>query len=119
MCGGTNLTKTISLAATPPGNDFLKKEELDKEEQIYPLDLNFCEECYHLQLCHVVNPKILYQKNYTYVSATSGQFVDHLSSYAQEMIKMFNLKSGMLVADIGSNDGTCLSFLKKGMKVMA
>ena len=37
MCGGTSLTKTISLAATTR-NDFLKKEELDKEEQIYPLD---------------------------------------------------------------------------------
>ena len=45
--------------------------------------------------------------------------MDHLNSYAQEMIKMFNLKPGMLVSDIGSNDGTYLSFFKKkGMKVI-
>jgi hypothetical protein len=119
MCGESSLTKTVSLSPTPPGNDFLKEEELGRVEQVYPLDLYFCNDCTHVQLGHVVDPKILYQKNYTYVSSTSNHFVNHLKNYSEEMINRFELKSNMLIADIGSNDGTCLSFFKeKGMKVL-
>ncbi len=119
MCGEVSLTKVMSLTPTPPGNDFLKQEELGRDEQVYPLDLYFCEGCHHVQLGHVVDPQILYQKNYSYVSATSAQFVNHLKSYATEMVDRFGLQSGDLVADIGSNDGTCLSFFKQqGMRVV-
>ena len=119
MCGENILTKVISLTPTPPGNDLLSKEDLGRDEPVYPLDLYFCEDCHHIQLGHVVDPQILYQKNYTYVSATSAHFVDHLKFYAKEMINVFGLKCGDLVVDIGSNDGTCLKFFKEyGMKVV-
>ena len=112
MCDGNEIIKIVSLSPTPPGNDFLEIEELGREEKVYPLDLYYCKACNHVQLGHVVDPKIIYQKNYTYVSATSGQFVKHLQEYAEDMVKRFNLKSNSLVVDIGSNDGTCLSFFK-------
>jgi len=119
MCGESLLTKVMSLTPTPPGNDFLTKEELGRDELVYPLDLYFCEVCHHVQLGHVVDPKILYQKNYSYVSATSAHFVNHLKNYAAEMVGRFGLQPGDLVADIGSNDGTCLSFFKEqGMSVV-
>jgi SAM-dependent methyltransferase len=119
MCGESLLTKVMSLTPTPPGNDFLTKEELGRDELVYPLDLYFCEVCHHVQLGHVVDPKILYQKNYSYVSATSAHFVSHLKNYAAEMVGRFGLQPGDLVADIGSNDGTCLSFFKEqGMSVV-
>jgi len=119
MCGEHLLTKAFALTPTPPGNNFLNEKELGIDETRYPLDLYFCEKCFHIQLGHVVNPKILYQKNYTYVSATSAYFVNHLKSYAANMVKRFNLQSGSLVIDIGSNDGTTLSFFKSaGMKVL-
>ena len=119
MCDGQYLEKAMSLTATPPGNDFLSKEELGRKEEVYPLDLYLCKDCFHIQLGHVVDPKILYQKNYTYVSSTSAHFVNHLSKYAKDMIERFNLKAESLVIDIGSNDGTCLSFFKShGMNVL-
>ena len=116
MCGEVSLTNVISLTPTPPGNDFLNKEELGRDEPVYPLDLYFCEGCHHVQLGHVVDPQILYQKNYTYVSATSALFVNHLKSYATEMVDRFGLQSGDLVADIGSNDGNLLSNFKDNHK---
>lgn len=119
MCDSQNLKKAITLTPTPPGNDFLNKNELGRKEDVYPLDLYFCSDCFHIQLGHVVDPKILYQKNYTYVSGTSNHFVNHLSNYANEMVERFSLKPGSLVIDIGSNDGTCLSFFKSlGMQVL-
>ena len=62
MCGASSLKKALSLQPTPPGNDFLSQDELGIEEQAYPLELFFCQNCYHVQLGHVVDPKILYQK---------------------------------------------------------
>jgi len=119
MCGEESLIKVMSLTPTPPGNDFLTKEELGREEPVYPLDLYFCEGCYHVQLGHVVDPQILYQNNYSYVSATSAHFVNHLKEYAVEMVDRFGLQADDLVADIGSNDGTCLGFFKaQGMRVV-
>jgi hypothetical protein len=119
MCDSESLVKVVSLTPTPPGNDFLTKAELGRDEPVYPLDLYFCKECHHIQLGHVVDPKILYQKNYSYVSATSAHFVSHLKQYAEDMVERFNLKTDDLVADIGSNDGTCLRFFKeKGMHVV-
>ena len=119
MCDSKRLSKTVSLSPTPPGNDFLTIDELGREEQLYPLDLYFCEDCYHVQLGHVVDPLVLYQKNYTYVSATSNHFVNHLKDYVFDMIRKFSLDSNSLVVDIGSNDGTCLSFFQdNGMKVL-
>ena len=119
MCDSKRLSKTVSLSPTPPGNDFLTIDELGREEQLYPLDLYFCEDCYHVQLGHVVDPLLLYQKNYTYVSATSNHFVDHLKDYVFDMIRKFSLDSNSFVVDIGSNDGTCLSFFQdNGMKIL-
>ena len=119
MCAGTDLLKVVSLVPTPPGNNFLKAADLQNPEPVYPLDLYFCRSCHHVQLGHVVDPKILYQNDYTYVSATSSRFVDHLRTYAAEMVARWALKPQSLIVDIGSNDGTCLSFFKAaGMRVV-
>jgi hypothetical protein len=119
MCDSTSIAQVMKLTPTPPGNNLLKEDELSNPEPTYPLELYFCEQCHHLQLGHVVDPRVLFQNHYTYVSATSAQFVKHLEVYAADMIERFNLKPGVLVTDIGSNDGTCLSFFKTaGMKVL-
>lgn len=119
MCEGNVLTKVLALTPTPPGNNFLKPHELAAPEPTYPLDLYFCTRCYHVQLGHVVDPTILYQTDYTYVSATGASFVAHLRQYATDMAQRFGLGSESLVVDIGSNDGTCLSFFAQaGTKVL-
>lgn len=119
MCDGTALECAMSLTPTPPGNRLLTREELGRPEARYPLDLHFCADCTHVQLGHVVDPRILYQKDYLYVSGTSSAFVRHLEEYAADMVSRFSLPPGALVADIGSNDGTCLrAFQQLGMRVL-
>ena len=119
MCTGRKLVLVLQLTPTPPGNRVLTAEEIKRPWPVYPLDLYFCEACFHLQLGHVVDPTILYQDSYTYVSATSPVFVQHLREYAEETVRERHLAAGSLVADIGSNDGTCLSFFKQaGLAVL-
>ncbi len=118
MCDGRGLERVMRLTPTPPGNNLLRPDQVGQPEPCYPLELNFCGACRHVQLAHVVDPRILYQNNYSYVSGTSAHFVAHLRDYAAAMIERFGLPKGSLVADIGSNDGTCLRFFKDaGMRV--
>jgi putative intracellular protease/amidase len=113
MCDSHVLERVLVLTPTPPGNNFLAPDELERPERAYPLELYQCGVCHHVQLGHVVDPRILYQNNYTYVSATGTSFVQHLRQYASDMIQWLGLGSSSLVADIGSNDGTCLRFFKE------
>jgi hypothetical protein len=112
MCASDKLERVLELSPTPPGNRVLRADETDRKWPAYPLELNFCRSCCHVQLGHVVDPEILFQDVYTYVSGTSPVFVRHLQSYAEETIRRRGLGPGDLVVDIGSNDGTCLSFFK-------
>lgn len=119
MCDGGSLLPVMGLTPTPPGNNFLTVDELGSPEPRYPLDIYFCRDCHHVQLGHVVDPGILYQNNYSYVSGTSARFVTHLADYADKMVEQFRLAPGALVIDIGSNDGTCLRFFERhGLRVL-
>ena len=119
LCGSSGLETVVRLTPTPPGNHFVKREDLALPQQTYPLELNFCPHCHHVQLGHVVHPDILYRTNYSYVSGTSPVFVRHLQEYAAFVIEKYALPRGGLVLDIGSNDGTALRFFQEaGFQVL-
>ena len=119
LCDSKCLDSVIELAPTPPGNHFRTSQELQEIQKCYPLELRLCLDCSHIQLGHVVDPRILYQQDYSYVSGTSSVFVEHLREYAESSIRRFGLSPGDLVIDIGSNDGTALKFFQeKGCRVL-
>ena len=119
LCQSTDLENVIRLASTPAGNNFLSEKEVNQDsEPIFPLEVNFCNNCSHLQLGHIVNPDHLF-KNYHFVSGTSQVNVQHFDDYAEKMISRFGLKKGSFILDIGSNDDTNLSaFKKRNMRVL-
>lgn len=117
-CKKRDIEKIISLGPTPNANSYLHKNRIDSEEYYYPLDVYFCNSCYFLQLGHEIMPEILFE-DYVYVSGTSPVFIKHFEKYADEITHKLALNKNSLVIDIGSNDGTLLSFFKKnGMKVL-
>ena len=107
ICQSSSLEKVVELTPTPPGNNFLSKDQIGTKEKEYPLELHFCNNCCHVQLGHVVDPSLLFQNSYSYVSGTSPVFVNHLSKYAEYVIDLFDLEKSSLIVDIGANDGTC------------
>ena len=118
LCGGRRLQLVLALAPTPPANAFVPESQLDEEQQKFPLDVHFCEDCAHLQLLDIVDPRLLFE-NYVYVSGTSPAFVAHFDQYARDIVDRFRAAPGMLVVDIGSNDGTLLrSFQRLGLRVL-
>lgn len=118
VCKASNFTKVLTFGPTPLANAFLKKEQVDKEEYFYPLDVYFCNNCKFLTLGHVVSPVELF-KNYVYVSSTSQVFINHFKLFAQDVYRRFKLNGKSLVMDIGSNDGILLKpFKTLGTKVL-
>ena len=111
LCGGTALATALTLAPTPPANDFRPKEHLHKRQKSYPLEVLLCEKCGHAQLAHIVDPESLFS-NYLYVSGTSPSFVAHFEAYASDTWDLANAGIGDLVVDIGSNDGPLLKVFK-------
>ncbi len=109
QCNSNNLTKAINLKPTPTANGFIRKSQLSNDQDLYPLDVYFCNNCTHLQLLDVIDPNFLY-KNYIYVSGTSPVFIKHFQEYF-EYIKGNYFEHGLII-DIGSNDGTLLKFFK-------
>jgi 2-polyprenyl-3-methyl-5-hydroxy-6-metoxy-1,4-benzoquinol methylase len=109
-CGSDKLKLTLDLKEQPMANSFLK--DPDDTELTFPLRLNLCEECTHLQLSHAVNPDLLF-KHYLYVSGTSQTLRDYFTWFVEYTRKFTPLATTVL--DIACNDGTQLdSFKAKG-----
>lgn len=118
LCASAELAPAFSLKPTPPANAFVSADRLGQVQQAYPLDLDFCTACTHLQLRHVVDPRALFEE-YVYVSGTSPVFVRHFTAYAESLWALAAAPAGALVVDIGSNDGTLLrAFRGRGARVL-
>ena len=113
LCFSKNIKACFSLPETPLANEFIK---IKKKQCNFPLELNLCNDCGHLQLKHVVDPKILFE-NYVYVSGTSKKFLKHFKDYTKLVIKKSGMNLSSLIVEIGSNDGTMLqNFYDLGYK---
>ncbi len=111
ICKNQNLKKILSLGETPLANSLLPKQELSKKEELFPLEILYCDNCHLCQLSYVVEPEKMF-KNYVYVTSTTETFKKHFKEMAQELKDEFNLNEGSLAVDIGSNDGLLLKELK-------
>tara|TARA_R110002153_G_scaffold45204_2_gene127532 strand:+ start:3779 stop:4933 length:1155 start_codon:yes stop_codon:yes gene_type:complete len=107
LCCGSNISTILEWGDMPLANNYNIKEK-------YPLKLNSCNTCFHLQLDESVDPDILFS-NYPYFSGTSQGWVDNCDIFAETALRYnSNAKS---VMDIACNDGTQLdSFSKLGLK---
>lgn len=113
LCGNLDLRLGLSLASTPPANEFVKE---DVAQDVFPLEVFQCYGCGHIQLGCIVNPERLF-RNYVYVSGTSPSFVKHFDDYSQHIIEKLDLLSSDVILEIGSNDGTLLNcFAQRGFK---
>lgn len=109
-CDSTNLRLILDLKTQPLANSYLKSP--DDSEQYYPLELNYCTDCTHLQLSYSVDPELLF-KNYLYVSGTTQTLRNYFQQFAQAAISDIDKpKHELCVLDIACNDGSQLDAFK-------
>ena len=113
ICNSKKIKTIYNFGLMPIGNDLQKNILKSLKCKKYPLKLINCLKCNHFQLSISINPKLLYAKNYTYLTGVTKTFKEHFENYSKWIIKKCKLKNNSLILDIGSNDGTCLSFFNK------
>ncbi|HLD72432.1 MAG TPA: class I SAM-dependent methyltransferase [Candidatus Nanoarchaeia archaeon] len=106
VCNSPKLSPLFSLG-TQFLNDFPTKENISTGRKA-PLEMVFCENCTLVQLKHTAPQELLYSRFYWYKSGVTETMKKALKEIAEIAEKRFNLKSGDVVLDIGSNDGTLL-----------
>ena len=107
-CKSTNLIKVYSLGKQSLTGVFppQKNTNITKGD----LSMIICNRCKLLQLQHNFNPDEMYGSNYGYMSSLNKSMVSHLKMKALNLKKKYNLKIKNNILDIGSNDGTFLSY---------
>ena len=108
-CGSSHLTLELDLGNQALANACIS--DLQGDELKFPLAVNRCEHCNHLQLTHAVDPALIYT-HYLYVSGTSKTGRDHFEWFSKFAVEYMG-NYPMTVLDIGCNDGTQLDYFKQ------
>lgn len=107
-CGSTDLIEVLNLSEQPLANSY--KKEQNEVEPYYPLAINRCNHCYHVQLTHRVNPDLMF-KDYAYVSGTAKTQLEYFDWFTQFVKEKLGF-SPTNVLDIGCNDGSQLNYFQ-------
>ena len=111
ICKGKRLFTFLNLGTIPLPNGFLKLEDLKKKENKYPLNTAYCMDCGLVQLAETVNPEAMF-KNYVYIPSSSKTRMSNFADIAFTIRNRFHISTESLVIDIGSNDGSLLSYFR-------
>lgn len=103
LCCDGELAPLIDFGLQPLANTYDVTEK-------FPLAVNRCTECFHLQLSESVDPNILF-RDYTYFSGTSKTALRFFDDFADTALSYVPNADGAI--DIACNDGTQLDAFKK------
>lgn len=111
-CDHPELKTILSLGETPLANALLTREQLNKREQTYRLELVRCPACSLVQITEVVPPEQLF-RDYLYLSSFSETVLRHSAANVRQLIQSRRLNHDSLVIEIASNDGYLLQYYKQ------
>ena len=97
-----SLGKQTLTGIFPPS----KKSKITKGD----LSMVMCNKCRLMQLKHNFDANEMYGENYGYMSSLNKSMISHLKLKALNLKNKYKIKPKHYVLDIGSNDGTFLSF---------
>jgi 2-polyprenyl-3-methyl-5-hydroxy-6-metoxy-1,4-benzoquinol methylase len=104
-CGSKDLVPVLDLNTQPLANAY-KSDRLEPQAE-YPLAINRCKHCYHVQLTHQVNPELMF-KDYAYVSGTAKTSLQYFDWLVDQIVRKYG-STPESVLDIGCNDGSFLN----------
>ena len=118
ISGSKKLDSILFLGYMPPVNKLIPIGDVLKQQPSFPTEIFFSKTSYLMQLGYIVDPKILFPKEYPYTSSTTKILRDNFKNLYIELANNFNIMEDDLVIDIGSNDGNLLSNFQNKHRVL-
>ena len=114
------MKKIIDLGMHPYADTFIKKDQLNKSEPVYPLQCFLDEKTGYIKVGYETNPNERYNLyDYSYTSSNSEFSKKYWESYAIEVCIILNIYKPIDITEIGSNDGyLSYQFKKMGHNVL-
>jgi hypothetical protein len=112
-CKSKNIVEFLDLNFSPLANSYLTKDDLNKEEYYYPLQLIVCKNCWLVQTKIFIDPKKIFKNDYAYFSSVSKSYLEHAKNYVKNISNFIKLDNSSRVVEIASNDGYLLKNFKE------
>ena len=113
FCKSNKFREIVDLGNQPLSGIFPNVKSKDPPRG--KLNLIKCKKCNLMQLKHSASIDKMYGHDYGYNSSLSKLMVNHLKSEFNNLMNYLKPLGNISVLDIGSNDGTFLSFYKKNI----
>jgi SAM-dependent methyltransferase len=119
LCNTLLKAPFLSLGNSPFSNSYLSKDDLDKMEPYFPLELYICEICYLVQINQFTAVSDIFSTDYAYHSSFSAIWLKHAKDYVEMIIDRLKLNKNSFVVEVASNDGYLLQyFLEKNIPLL-
>ena len=113
LCGSKDTPFVVlDLGLQPICNAFLTAKELSQAEEKYPLKMVLCNRCRLAQLADRIPEQAVFGPNFNYLSGSSKALLRYFRNFSETEVRRFDL-GGRSVCDVGSNDGSLLSYFKR------
>jgi SAM-dependent methyltransferase len=103
----------INLFNAPPSNSYLKQDQLNEPEVLYPLKIFVCDNCFLVQIEEYKKSDKIFNEDYAYFSSYSSSWLEHSKQYVEMISKKLNLDESSFIIEIASNDGYLLQYFKE------
>ena len=90
----------MDLGLQPPSNAYRSKEQLDQGENIFPLRVNVCQNCFLVQTEDYTAREKLFDSEYAYFSSTSTSWLKHAEGYSKNIIRRLQLGNKSFVVEL-------------------
>jgi SAM-dependent methyltransferase len=118
FCLITDLEEIIFLGYYPPVNALVELNDWNSNQVYFPLQLNFCPNCFLVQIGKSLDPEIVFPSSYPYLSGMTKSLISNFARQAEVASHLLRLETADLVVDIASNDGSLLVNYQERARVL-
>lgn len=118
-CNQYKLASFINLGTSPIANKLVAPQELELEEEVFPLHVHTCLSCGLVQLPEISSRELLFPNDYSYYSSYSSSWLEHCENFVKKIVSKLELAKSDFVVEVASNDGYLLQYFQgSGVKVL-